>query len=1135
MNLTAFSAMTRTSFAPSRVGRRSRMSLLVTLFMTALVAACGGDSGSQPEEDGETSEARVLRPGDVRTLAVAGVTSRSVSLRFTQVSDGVNRPASYEVRYRPTPMGNNWRSATVAREGSCAYPVGGTAVGATLTCTVEGLEPGRSYDFQIMPFRPFGSITINGRLSNIVTGRTSADTGGPASMAPVSGAGQIGQVGEPLPQDLVVRVKDSQGAPLANVTVNWSVSGGGGSVSAATSRTDSNGDARISRILGIVIGQNRTTAFVTGLTPVEFGSDAVAGPPASVTVLPSEVTLGMGETADMQARLADRYGNPVYGADISWSSSDPNVAAIDASGRVAARGAGTAGVTASAETAAGVISASTMTAASPTAKALASGVTATSGAPAAAAEGSSTVRVTDGSANYPAEVVRTGGNSQTGVVGQALDQPFTVTVRNAAGAPLGNVQVTWEITAGGGTLAESVSTSSDDGRAQTRLTLGTTAGSNAVRATVEGLDPVSFSATATPGSVASISVTPTNGTVGVGSTLQFTATPRDQYGNAISTGTPSWSSSSTGVATVSGSGLASGVSAGSAQIRATMNGFTGSGTLSVTATSGPTTNPATVDNLSVQSTTTSSVTLRFTSVNDGTGNPARYQVRYAATPLGWGWGTATPVASGTCAGVVQGGAIGTTVTCTVTGLDAGNSYDFQLVSYRGDMEVFGNLSNIATGVTGASAPTQGTLAISPRGGTLTSIGATLQLSVTARNSGGSVISSPGATWTSSNASVATVDASGRVTARGLGTAIISVAASCCTIDQVSVSVTQQISSVSVSPGSVSINQGSGAQLTAVARDANGNTVPGVTFTWSSSNAWVAPVNSSGWVTGSNAGNAGISVSAGGRTASATVTVAAVNTGGGTGGSTGGGTGGSGGGSMTSYSFTNEPAGMTERTHARWVGSTPSGWNMRTGHAGAAVRIISDPTSPTGGAMEHFYPRGLGDGLQPGVAWYSGNISGAQELFMGTVMKYSSNWTAHQNQIKLHLINVGAAGWMGMFDGCWQGRPGVWSMAVWGGSTISYPSKTGDCWNNNVRPVSPTYTPGTWVKQEMYIRKSTSGQANGIIRIWIDGALVLDATGLSFPSNLTFGEFQHAGTWGGGGGSVPQDQSLYIAATYISTR
>jgi len=819
----------------------------------------------------------------------------------------------------------------------------------------------------------------------------------------------------------------------------------------------------------------------------------------------------------MVVDVTDRYGNPVRGLAITWSSSDPAVASVDASGRVDARGAGTAGVTASTQTAAGVVL-STSTAAGAVSGSGNGLVAASPGGPAASAHlaptvGVSTVRVMDGSL-YAASVALAGGNGQTGLVGQALDQAFTVVVRDQFGNPMGNVPVTWAVTSGGGTLAESSSRSGDDGRAQTRLTLGTTAGSNTVRATVQGVPSVSFSATGQAGPAASVGVTPGTSSVAVGGTVQFTATIRDQYGNTVS-GTPTWSSATTSVATVNSSGLATGVAAGTSQIRAAFSGFTGSSTLTVTSGTTTTTNPATVTNLQVASTTASGVTLSFSSVNDGTGSPARYQIRYAVTPLGWGWGSATPVAEGTCAGQVQGGAIGTMVTCTVLGLQAATSYDFQLVSYRGTIDgtaVFGNLSNVATGVTGAASPTaSGTLAISPRGGTLTSIGATLQLSVTALSGSGTALSSPGATWTSSNTNVATVDASGRVTARGLGTAIISVAASCCTMDQVSVSVTQQIASVAVTPGTASVVAGSGTQLQAVARDANGNTISGVTFNWSSSNTWVASVNGSGWVSGSNAGSANVTAAAGGQSASAAVSVT---------------TSESGTSQSPSHGFTNVPAGLVQRTHARWgTGGMPSGWN--TVARQGTIRQGADATSPTGGSLEMRYNAGHPDGHEAGVAWWSGSFSGADEVFIGVRMKYSSNWVTHDNQVKLHLFNSGS-GWLGIFDGCHNNRVSQWKIGSRGLSPVPRPSAE-DCWHNNAA-ASPAYAAGSWVRQELYLRRST-----GTVMLWVNGTLVAEHHNVDPVRTLNLAEFQHAGTWGGGGASVPHQQSIFIAETLISTR
>src|SRR5690606_10237003 len=142
------------------------------------------------------------------------------------------------------------------------------------------------------------------------------------------------------------------------------------------------------------------------------------------------------------------------------------------------------------------------------------------------------------------------------------------------------------------------------------------------------------------------------------------------------------------------------------------------------------------------SATSNSVALRFTEVDDGTGNPANYQIRYHTAPMGWNWGVATPVSQGSCAGKVTGSQVGAVRTCTVDGLNAATTYDFQLVSYRGTIGVAGgyapSLSSTARATTLASAA--GSVSIAPDGGTLTAIAATLQLSATAKDAAGSVVS-----------------------------------------------------------------------------------------------------------------------------------------------------------------------------------------------------------------------------------------------------------------------------------------------------------------------------------------------------------------------------------------------------------
>lgn len=86
--------------------------------------------------------------------------------------------------------------------------------------------------------------------------------------------------------------------------------------------------------------------------------------------------------------------------------------------------------------------------------------------------------------------------------------------------------------------------------------------------------------------VATVTVTPNNASISIGSTQQFTATAYDADNNEITDVDFTWTSSDTTIATVNTSGLATGVSSGTCTITATADDVSGTATLTVT--SGPT-------------------------------------------------------------------------------------------------------------------------------------------------------------------------------------------------------------------------------------------------------------------------------------------------------------------------------------------------------------------------------------------------------------------------------------------------------------------------------------------------------------------------------------------------------------------
>lgn len=84
-----------------------------------------------------------------------------------------------------------------------------------------------------------------------------------------------------------------------------------------------------------------------------------------------------------------------------------------------------------------------------------------------------------------------------------------------------------------------------------------------------------------PAEVASVEVTAPSSTVAIGESMQMGATPRARGGAAIPGAPVAWSSSNEAVATVTGSGWVTGVAAGQATIRATSGGRTGETTITV--------------------------------------------------------------------------------------------------------------------------------------------------------------------------------------------------------------------------------------------------------------------------------------------------------------------------------------------------------------------------------------------------------------------------------------------------------------------------------------------------------------------------------------------------------------------------
>ena len=163
------------------------------------------------------------------------------------------------------------------------------------------------------------------------------------------------------------------------------------------------------------------------------------------------------------------------------------------------------------------------------------------------------------------------------------------------------------------------------------------------------------------------------------------------------------------------------------------------------------------------------------------------------------------------------------------------------------------------------------LTVTPATIQLTAVGATAQLTAEVRDQNGQVMAGATVTWSSSAAAVATVDASGLVTAAGNGTATITASAGSAS-GTATVTVAQEVSAVAVSPAADTLVAGDTLRLSAVAADANDHAIEGVEFAWASSDTLVAVVDSAGLVTAAGRGRTTITATAGEVSGEAVVTV-----------------------------------------------------------------------------------------------------------------------------------------------------------------------------------------------------------------------------------------------------------------------
>jgi alpha-tubulin suppressor-like RCC1 family protein/uncharacterized protein YjdB len=304
-------------------------------------------------------------------------------------------------------------------------------------------------------------------------------------------------------QLLTARVT-SRGTPVSGVTPTWSTSDGTILSVNATGQVTAlaRGTATVSASVGALKGS--VTLTVLGVR--------------AVVVQPATLSLPVGNSQPLTANIDADAG--VTAPTVTWTSGNPSVAAVSATGVVTGIAIGSATITATSQGRSGTATVSVLP---PTTV--------------------SSVQILPSSA-----VLAVGGTQQ-----------LNATARDSAGSVITGRSVIWS----SANLAVAQVSA-------TGLVTGVAPGTTNVTATVDGR--TAAASVVVQGPVTSLAVSPATSTIALGGTQAFIATAKDALGQVV-TGRPvTWAVANATVATISSQGVVTGVAPGTTTITATSEG-----------------------------------------------------------------------------------------------------------------------------------------------------------------------------------------------------------------------------------------------------------------------------------------------------------------------------------------------------------------------------------------------------------------------------------------------------------------------------------------------------------------------------------------------------------------------------------
>jgi uncharacterized protein YjdB len=479
-------------------------------------------------------------------------------------------------------------------------------------------------------------------------------------------------------------------------------------------------------------------------------------------------------------------------------------------------------------------------------------------------------------------------------------------------------------------VTTSVQWNSSDSTIASISTNGMATGSNSGTVTITAVSgtlksSASLTVTSAAANLTSIAISPAASSIAVHTSQQFTATGTYSDGSSADlTSLVTWASSSTGVATIDASGLASALNTGSSNISASLGGVSQSTSLTVTAptivsiavtpvglTLGIGINQQFVATATYSDGSSADLTSAVTwgtsassvaSINSSglATTAAAGQTTITARLGGFSDSTTLTVVAAHLVSIavnpaVQTIAAGTTLQFTAIGsFDDGSTQLLQSVNWSAaptsvaSVGATGMVSGVGTGtatITATSGSVSGTASLTVSGATLVSIavmpanssmavGTTKQFTATGTYSDSSTQDvTASVIWTSSTPAAATINAQGLASSIATGTTTITASFGSITGSTGLTVSTAHLVSIAITPANPRINVGTSLKFTATGTFSDGSVAANLSgVSWKSSKPNIASVRSSGIAHGKKGGSVTITASASGVSGTTTLTV-----------------------------------------------------------------------------------------------------------------------------------------------------------------------------------------------------------------------------------------------------------------------